>query len=88
MIVGAGSAGEKILRETLVSTKLHKKVVCFIDDDATKHNRRIHNVPIAGGRNEILTQVEKYKGGADNFLDTLGANPKTLPIFHRALISQ
>lgn len=27
-------------------------------------------------------------GGADNFLDTLGANPKTLPIFHRALISQ
>ena len=61
MIVGAGSAGEKILRETLVSTKLHKKVVCFIDDDATKHNRRIHNVPIVGGRNEILTQVEKYK---------------------------
>ena len=48
MIVGAGSAGEKILRETLVSTKLHKKVVCFIDDDATKHNRRIHNVPIVG----------------------------------------
>ena len=61
MIVGAGSAGEKILRETLVSTKLHKKVVCFIDDDATKHNRRIHNVPIVGGRNKILTQVEKYK---------------------------
>ena len=61
MIVGAGSAGEKILRETLVSTKLHKKVVCFIDDDATKHNRCIHNVPIVGGRNEILTQVEKYK---------------------------
>ena len=26
MIIGAGSAGEKILRETLVSTKLHKKL--------------------------------------------------------------
>ena len=29
MIVGAGSAGEKILRETLVSTKLHKKSCLF-----------------------------------------------------------
>ena len=36
MIVGAGSAGEKILRETLVSTKLHKKSCLFIDDDANK----------------------------------------------------
>lgn len=54
MIIGAGSAGEKILRETLVTPKINKEVVCFIDDDLSKKGRRIHNVPVVGGRNEIL----------------------------------
>ena len=58
MIVGAGSAGEKILRETLVTPKINKEVVCFIDDDLSKKGRRIHNVPVVGGRNEILQQAE------------------------------
>ena len=60
MIIGAGSAGEKILRETLVTPKINKEVVCFIDDDLSKKGRRIHNVPVVGGRNEILQQAEKY----------------------------
>lgn len=60
MIIGAGSAGEKILRETLVTPKINKEVVCFIDDDLSKHGRRIHNVPVVGGRNQILEQAEKY----------------------------
>jgi len=60
MIIGAGSAGEKILRETLVTPKINKEVVCFIDDDLSKKGRRIHNVPVVGGRNEILEQAEKY----------------------------
>ena len=60
MIIGAGSAGEKILRETLVTPKINKEVVCFIDDDLSKKGRRIHNVPVVGGKNEILQQAEKY----------------------------
>ena len=60
MIIGAGSAGEKILRETLVTPKINKEVVCFIDDDLSKKGRRIHNVPVVEGRNEILQQAEKY----------------------------
>lgn len=60
MIIGAGSVGEKILRETLVTPKINKEVVCFIDDDLSKKGRRIHNVPVVGGRNEILQQAEKY----------------------------
>ncbi len=51
---------EKILRETLVTPKINKEVVCFIDDDLSKKGRRIHNVPVVGGRNEILQQAEKY----------------------------
>ena len=60
MIIGAGSAGEKILRETLITPKINKEVVCFIDDDSSKRNRRIHNVPVVGDRNSILSQAEKY----------------------------
>ncbi|RHM62817.1 MULTISPECIES: nucleoside-diphosphate sugar epimerase/dehydratase [Coprobacillaceae] len=61
MIVGAGSAGEKILRETLVTPKINKQVVCFIDDDHTKHNRRIHNIPIVGDRYDIVKKAIEYK---------------------------
>lgn len=61
MVVGAGSAGEKILRETLNTKNLHKTIVCFIDDDPHKIGRRIHGVPIVGDRNTILDHVSKYK---------------------------
>ena len=58
LIYGAGSAGEKILREITNSTGLHKEVVCFIDDDDNKWTRKIHNVRIKGGR-DILKLVCK-----------------------------
>ena len=61
MIVGAGSAGEKLYREIKNTPKIHKQVVCFIDDDASKHNCNIHDVLIAGGRNTIHENVEKYR---------------------------
>ena len=61
MVVGAGSAGEKILRETLNTKYLHKTIVCFIDDDPHKIGRRIHGVPIVGDRNTILDRVSNIK---------------------------
>lgn len=61
MIVGAGSAGEKILREVILSSQLNKKVVCFIDDNPNKYGRTIHDVPIVGDRYSILPMVDKYK---------------------------
>lgn len=59
MIIGAGSAGEKILRETLVTPKSIKKWYVLLMMIYLK-GRRIHNVPVVGGRNEILQQAEKY----------------------------
>ncbi|MBQ9879591.1 MAG: polysaccharide biosynthesis protein, partial [Clostridia bacterium] len=61
MIIGAGEAGQQILRDVKASVKLNDKVVCFIDDNSNKWNRYIEGVPIAGGRDDILASVGKYK---------------------------
>lgn len=61
LIYGAGSAGEKILREISLSAGLHKEVVCFIDDDDNKWTRKIHNVRIKGGRDILKSVCQEEK---------------------------
>lgn len=61
MIIGAGSAGEKIYREIINSQAVYKEVMCFIDDDRSKHNRTVHGVKIYGSREKIVEVAEKYK---------------------------
>ena len=61
MLIGAGSAGRMILRD-LNGTKENKECVCcIIDDDRNKWGRLIDGVPVVGGRDDILLNVEKYK---------------------------
>ena len=60
LCVGAGSAGQMIMRDIRRSKSIHDKVVCFIDDDANKWSRFLDGVPIIGGREEILSAAEKY----------------------------
>ncbi len=60
MIIGAGSAGLSILREIKLSNKLHTKVRCIIDDNSNKWGRTIEGTPIVGGRDSIMSAVEKY----------------------------
>lgn len=60
MIIGAGDAGQTILREIMTARELTDKVVCIIDDNPNKWNRYLEGVPIVGGRDEILTAAEKY----------------------------
>lgn len=60
MLIGAGSAGQMILRDLIASEESNDKVVCIIDDNANKWTRYIDDVPIVGGREDILSNVEKY----------------------------
>jgi FlaA1/EpsC-like NDP-sugar epimerase len=53
MIVGAGDAGELILREILQNPRLGYDPVCFVDDDPNKLKRKIHGVPVLGPVEEI-----------------------------------
>ena len=60
MLVGAGSAGQMILRELSGENETNDKVVCIIDDNTNKWGRYIEGVPIVGGREDILANVDKY----------------------------
>lgn len=61
MIIGAGSAGQMILRDIKQAKETAENVCCFIDDNPNKIGRYIDGVPIEGGRDEILAACEKYK---------------------------
>lgn len=60
MIIGAGDAGEKLAKEIMHSSHIYKEVKCFIDDDCSKWNRSIHNIPVIGGRDRIINAVKEY----------------------------
>ena len=61
MLIGAGSAGQMILRDIKRAKETDDRVCCIIDDNPNKWNRYIDGVPIVGGRDDILANVEKYK---------------------------
>ncbi len=65
LIVGAGAAGEKILREISENYQLHYEVIGFIDDDPSKQGRSIHGVSVLGHLDEM------YKIVADEDIDEI-----------------
>jgi len=58
LIVGAGDAGEKTLREILDNPRLSYRVVGFLDDDPRKRGRALHNVPVLGETGAIPIMVK------------------------------
>ena len=60
MLIGAGSAGQLILRDLHNTKDINEIVCCIIDDNRNKWGRFIDGVPIVGGREDILLNVEKY----------------------------
>ena len=61
MLIGAGNAGQSILRDMSRAREVSDKVVCIIDDNPNKWKRSIDGIPIVGGRDDILTAADKYK---------------------------
>lgn len=61
MLIGAGEAGRMILRDIQSSENVNELVCCIIDDDRKKQGRYLYGVPIVGGREDILLNVEKFK---------------------------
>lgn len=61
MIIGAGAAGQTLIRELKSSGEVKSKACCVIDDNPNKWGRVMEGVPIVGGREDILINVKKYK---------------------------
>lgn len=53
LIVGAGNAGEKILREISDNYQLFYKVAGFVDDDPQKQGRSMHGISVLGPVEEL-----------------------------------
>ena len=60
MLIGAGSAGQMILRFLTQAKELSVIVVCIIDDNPNKWNRYMEGIPVVGGRDDILYAAKKY----------------------------
>lgn len=61
MLIGAGVAGQMILRDIMKAKEVQDKVWCIIDDNPNKWGRYIEGVPVVGGRADIIRSVTKYK---------------------------
>lgn len=60
IVIGAGEAGNMIIKELKSSKYLNQKVVCVIDDNPSKKGNYIHGIRIVGGRDMIQEAAKKY----------------------------
>ena len=60
MLIGAGNAGQMIMQEIGFMRESKMRVVCIIDDNPNKWDRRIQGVTVVGGRDAIIESAEKY----------------------------
>ena len=60
MVIGAGEAGQVILKELQRSGRLNTQVCCVIDDNPGKKGRFLEGVEIIGDRRQIPSAVKEY----------------------------
>ena len=61
LLIGAGKAGQMILRDIKTAKELKDIVCCIIDDNPNKWGRYVEGVPVIGGRDDILSAVDRFK---------------------------
>lgn len=61
LLLGAGSAGEALIREIEHNPALDILPVGFLDDDIAKKGLSLHGIPVLGGVGRLKEIVSKYK---------------------------
>src|SRR3989454_5652518 len=59
LIVGAGNAGELLVRDLQTNPSYNYKPVGFVDDDPVKQKAKIHGIPVLGTISETQKAVER-----------------------------
>lgn len=60
LIYGAGDLGDAVAR-SLLKQKTEYSPIGFIDDDARKLGKKVHNLPILGSHNELAKIIKRHK---------------------------
>ncbi len=60
LVVGAGNAGELLVRDMLSDSGYNSKPVAFVDDDPVKRKMNIHGIPVAGKIVDIKAVAERF----------------------------
>ena len=61
LLVGAGAAGNMLVKEIRNSNYVRKQVVCIVDDDKSKEGSYLHGVKVLGNRQNIPELVKRYR---------------------------
>jgi len=83
LLVGAGTAGDRLSRSMLDDTRRLYRPVGFIDDDPSKHGTYLHGLRVFGGRTSIPEVVRQEH--AD---EVVVAIPSASPEELRAIVEQ
>jgi FlaA1/EpsC-like NDP-sugar epimerase len=83
LIIGAGGAGEQLLRQVLHDPRHPLNVVGVIDDDPAKQGRSLHGVPVLGGTDDLRRFVAMYHAA-----QLVLAIPSATPDQNRRLIAR
>ncbi len=60
MIIGAGDAGNAIIKEIVSSNYTRMVIKCVIDDDINKWGRFVQGIKVVGGRDRIVEMANFY----------------------------
>lgn len=60
LVVGAGEAGNSIIKEIINSRLINMHVVGIIDDNKSKLGKYLHGVKVLGDRNDIIQLAKDY----------------------------
>jgi FlaA1/EpsC-like NDP-sugar epimerase len=60
LIVGAGQAGEGLVRDMLRGATQQYKPIAFVDDDERKHGQEIHGIRVIGSSKNIVKLIQHY----------------------------
>ena len=74
MIIGAGDAGNVIMKEIIGSHYSTMSIKCVIDDDKNKWGRYVQGIKVVGGRDRIIEAAKKYQ--IDEIIIALPSVPK------------
>lgn len=61
MLIGAGAAAEKVIREVKDNLNIPYEIVGLVDDNRKKHGLKIHGIPVVGGVDALQDCIERTR---------------------------